>query len=111
MLVGLVIISTFIATITITLTASSLSKVKLYGTRVGALHNSEDYHLGVKRNAKVKCKSNFIIIEGHSSLACIINNNKLVNYGLLTFFNIKMFVRNFSTAHWEIKYLFDNTKQ
>ena len=68
------------------LTASSLSnEVKLYGTRVGALHNSEDYRLGVKRNAEVKCKSNFMIIKGHLSLACV-NNNILVNYGIfLTF--------------------------
>lgn len=54
-LVGLVIISTFTATITTVLTASSLSnEVKLYGTKVGALANSEEFRLGVKRNADVK---------------------------------------------------------
>lgn len=56
-LVGLVIISTFTATITTVLTASSLSnEVKLYGTKVGALANSEEFRLGVKRNADVKGK-------------------------------------------------------
>ena len=52
---GLVIISTFTATITTMLTASSLSdEAKLYGTKVGVLHNSEEYRLGVKRNAETK---------------------------------------------------------
>ena len=37
------------------LTASSLSdETKLYGTKVGVLHNSEEYRLGVKRNAETK---------------------------------------------------------
>ena len=54
-LIGLVIISTFTATITTVLTASSLSnEAKLYGTKVGALQNSEEFRLGVKRNADVK---------------------------------------------------------
>ena len=54
-LVGLVIISTFTATITTMLTTSSLSdETKLYGTKVGVLHNSEEYRLGVKRNAETK---------------------------------------------------------
>ncbi|XP_065053119.1 uncharacterized protein LOC135682248 [Rhopilema esculentum] len=54
-LVGLVIISTFTATITTMLTASSLSdETKLYGTKVGVLENSEEYRLGVKRNAETK---------------------------------------------------------
>eukprot|EP00794_Sanderia_malayensis_P003191 gene3191-3663_t len=54
-LIGLVIISTFTATITTMLTASSLSnEIKLYGMKVGVLHNSEEYRLGVKRNAETK---------------------------------------------------------
>ncbi len=56
-LIGLVIISTFTATITTMLTASSLSdEIKLYGMKVGVLHNSEEYRLAVKRNAEAKCK-------------------------------------------------------
>ena len=54
-LIGLVIISTFTATITTVLTATSLTnEAKLYGTKVGTLQNSEEYRLGVKRNADVK---------------------------------------------------------
>lgn len=54
-LVGLVIISTFTATITTVLTATSLAnEAKLYGTKVGALSNSEEFRLGVKRNADVR---------------------------------------------------------
>ncbi|XP_066921300.1 uncharacterized protein [Clytia hemisphaerica] len=54
-LVGLVIISTFTATITTVLTTTTLtSETKLYGTRVGALNNSEEFRLGVKRNADIQ---------------------------------------------------------
>lgn len=54
-MVGLVIISTFTATITTVLTATSLAnEAKLYGTKVGALSNSEEFRLGVKRNADVR---------------------------------------------------------
>jgi len=64
-LVGLVIISTFTATITTMLTASSLSdETKLYGTKVGVLHNSEEYRLGVKRNAETKGFSSVAEIVG-----------------------------------------------
>ena len=53
-LVGLVIISTFTATITTVLTTTTLtSETKLYGTKVGALNNSEEFRLGVKRNAHI----------------------------------------------------------
>ena len=47
--------STFTATITTVLTTTTLTnQKKLYGTKVGALANSEEFRLGVKRNADIK---------------------------------------------------------
>ncbi|EDO49510.1 predicted protein [Nematostella vectensis] len=56
-LIGLVIISIFTATVTTSLTAISLSnEVKLYGSEVVAMKNTEEQRLGVRSNAKVKEK-------------------------------------------------------
>ncbi|PFX25007.1 uncharacterized protein LOC111330919 [Stylophora pistillata] len=53
-LIGLVIISIFTATVTTSLTAISLSnEIKLYGSDVVALKNTEEQRLGVRNNAKV----------------------------------------------------------
>ncbi|KAK3750413.1 hypothetical protein QZH41_016975, partial [Actinostola sp. cb2023] len=58
-LIGLVIISIFTATVTTSLTAISLSNdIKLYGSDVVALKNTEEQRLGVKSNAKVQEKVN-----------------------------------------------------
>lgn len=54
-LIGLVIISIFTATVTTSLTAISLSnEIKLYGSDVVALKNTEEQRLGVRNNAKVQ---------------------------------------------------------
>ena len=53
-LVGLVIISIFTATVTTTLTALSLSNdIKIYGNNIVALNNTEEERYGVKENARV----------------------------------------------------------
>jgi len=53
-LVGLVIISIFTATVTTSLTALSLSNdINLYGSNIVALNNTEEQRYGVKNNAKV----------------------------------------------------------
>jgi len=53
-LVGLVIISIFTATVTTSLTALSLSnEITLYGSNIVALNNTEEQRYGVKNNAKV----------------------------------------------------------
>lgn len=57
-LIGLVIISIFTATVTTSLTAISLSnEIKLYGSDVVALKNTEEQRLGVRNNAKVTEKN------------------------------------------------------
>lgn len=57
-LIGLVIISIFTATVTTSLTAISLSnEIKLYGSDVVALKNTEEQRLGVRNNAKVSEKN------------------------------------------------------
>lgn len=57
-LIGLVIISIFTATVTTSLTAISLSnEIKLYGSDVVALSNTEEQRLGVRNNAKVTEKN------------------------------------------------------
>lgn len=57
-LTGLVIISIFTATVTTSLTAISLSnEIKLYGSEVVALKNTEEQRLGVRNNAKVTEKN------------------------------------------------------
>jgi len=57
-LIGLVIISIFTATVTTSLTAISLSnEIKLYGSEVVALKNTEEQRLGVRNNAKVTEKN------------------------------------------------------
>ncbi|KAK2554275.1 hypothetical protein P5673_024279, partial [Acropora cervicornis] len=57
-LIGLVIISIFTATVTTSLTAISLSNdIKLYGSKVVALKNTEEQRLGVRNNAKVTEKN------------------------------------------------------
>lgn len=57
-LIGLVIISIFTATVTTSLTAISLSNdIKLYGSEVVALKNTEEQRLGVRNNAKVTEKN------------------------------------------------------
>ncbi|XP_065052402.1 uncharacterized protein LOC135681732 [Rhopilema esculentum] len=54
-LVGLVIISIFTATVTTSLTALSLSNdVSIYGATIAALSNTEEQRYGIKNNAKVK---------------------------------------------------------
>ena len=53
-LVGLVIISIFTATVTTTLTALSLSNdIKIYGNNIVALNKTEEERYGVKENARV----------------------------------------------------------
>ena len=53
-LVGLVMISIFTATVTTSLTALSLSNdIKLYGNNIVALNNTEEERYGVKENARV----------------------------------------------------------
>ena len=53
-LVGLVIISIFTATVTTSLTALSLSNdIELYGSNVVAMKNTEEQRYGVQNNAKV----------------------------------------------------------
>jgi len=53
-LVGLVIISIFTATVTTSLTALSLSNdITLYGNNIIAMNNTEEQRYGVKNNAKV----------------------------------------------------------
>ncbi|XP_028393402.1 uncharacterized protein LOC114517780 [Dendronephthya gigantea] len=53
-MIGLVIISIFTATVTTSLTAISLSnEIKLYGSDVVALKNTEEQRFGVRNNAKV----------------------------------------------------------
>lgn len=53
-LVGLVVISITTGVITTSLTAITLSTdVKLYGARLGALANSTEYRLGVKKNSDI----------------------------------------------------------
>lgn len=60
-LIGLVIISIFTATVTTSLTALSLSNdVTIYGKTVATLNNTEEQRYGIKNNAKVK---------GYSSIA------------------------------------------
>eukprot|EP00112_Aurelia_sp_Birch-Aquarium-sp1_P002972 Seg1332.2 transcript_id=Seg1332.2/GoldUCD/mRNA.D3Y31 product="Potassium voltage-gated channel subfamily F member 1" protein_id=Seg1332.2/GoldUCD/D3Y31 len=57
-LVGLVIISIFTATVTTSLTALSLSNdVSIYGATIVALNNTEEQRYGIKSNAKVKVRS------------------------------------------------------
>jgi len=54
-LVGLVIISIFTATVTTSLTALSLNNdIELYGSTLWALKNTEEQRYGVSNNAKVK---------------------------------------------------------
>lgn len=54
-LTGLVIVSIFTATITTNLTTNNLSKnIKIYGSRIGTLENTEEYRLAVRRNADVR---------------------------------------------------------
>ncbi|XP_028409023.1 uncharacterized protein LOC114531609 [Dendronephthya gigantea] len=54
-LVGLVIISITTGVITTSLTAITLSTdLRLYGAKVGALANSTEYRMGVKKNSDVK---------------------------------------------------------
>ena len=53
-LVGLMMISIFTATVTTSLTALSLSNdIKLYGNNIVALNNTEEKRYGVKENARV----------------------------------------------------------
>eukprot|EP00794_Sanderia_malayensis_P017659 gene17659-19417_t len=56
-LVGLVIISIFTATVTTSLTALSLSNdITLYGTTVAALNNTAEQRYGIKSSATVKIR-------------------------------------------------------
>ncbi|XP_057304472.1 uncharacterized protein LOC130641614 [Hydractinia symbiolongicarpus] len=56
-LVGLVIISIFTATVTTSLTALSLSNdITLYGSTIVALENTEEQRYGVRNNAQVKVR-------------------------------------------------------
>ncbi|CAB3988599.1 Potassium voltage-gated channel subfamily F member 1, partial [Paramuricea clavata] len=53
-LVGLVVISITTGVITTSLTAITLStNLKLYGAKIGAMENSTEYRIGVKKNSKV----------------------------------------------------------
>ena len=66
-LVGLVIISIFTATVTTSLTALSLSNdINLYGSNIIALNNTEEQRYGVKNNAKVYRKFSVKIFVSYS---------------------------------------------
>ncbi|XP_046859708.1 uncharacterized protein LOC124453054 [Xenia sp. Carnegie-2017] len=57
-MIGLVIISIFTATVTTSLTAISLSNdIKLYGSNVVALKETEEQRFGIRNNAKVTAQN------------------------------------------------------
>lgn len=63
-MIGLVIISIFTATVTTSLTAISLSNdIKLYGSDVVALKNTEEQRFGVRNNAKVAVRYDVLTMK------------------------------------------------
>lgn len=78
-MIGLVIISIFTATVTTSLTAISLSNdIKLYGSDVIALKNTEEQRFGVRSNAKVGIRHDVQAMKN-----AIINKEDDVTGGLL----------------------------
>lgn len=78
-LVGLVIISIFTATVTTSLTALSLSNdITLYGSTVAALNNTAEQRYGIKNSAKVKIRSSVLDIR-----KAILNKEDKIKGGLI----------------------------
>ncbi|XP_065655811.1 uncharacterized protein LOC100208449 [Hydra vulgaris] len=105
-LVGLVIISIFTATVTTSLTTLSLSNdVTLYGTNVVAMNNSQEQRYGIQSNAVVKPVSNIeefvdqIINKGSGSDA--------INGGLIDSYVAGNYNKKLNKTHVYVSEVFD----